>query len=292
MWWCWQSDCGAVKEAWLTHHFVNSGAEAAAAALNWGHTDIDCGDQYSGGTQFNDGGSIQKALDLNLTTIRNVEASLGRRFSALIKLGLLDPSEAQPYTKIPASAMGWSGIHDKVGGGRTGAQLNLEAARQSVVMLKRGSLPWPTKDPAVTTASDKHGSGGSRLAVVGPLANSTGYLLGTYRGTICPGIWNATAKQWQQNQCSSAHWNDAGCYCMPTVLTSLQALGADVSYGGTGVDEQNLCNASTGHDPGLIAAAVVAAKAADRVVLVLGNSNCVENVSQCRAATRHPSSVS
>ena len=48
--------------------------------------------------------------------------------------------------------------------GARGAALNLEAARQSVVMLKRGSLPWAAR--------------GERIAVIGPLANSTGYLLG------------------------------------------------------------------------------------------------------------------
>lgn len=274
-----ESDCGAVMEAWLTHHFVGSGAEAAAAALNFGHTDIDCGGQYQGAKQFNDGGSIQKALDQNLTTMQNVEASLERRFSALFKLGLLDDPESQPFTKIPATALGWnlgtdfgtttmflkagnSEARARVGrgesgtntvslaaslsmrswvgntsltptlrdpgwadvpGGRTGSRINAEAAQQSVVMLKRGSLPWPSSDT---------------IAVIGPLANSTGYLLGTYRGAICPGFWNATTKQWGQNQCQTSHYNDPGCYCVPTVLSAMRELaGASVTYGGVGVDE-------------------------------------------------------
>ena len=204
-----------------------------------------------------------------------------------------------------ARSRGWSGIDDNgsgsgSGGARTGAELNIEAARQSVVMLKRGSLPWPTAKDSASRSADFRvhsrgfsggdaGSGGvSRLAVVGPLANSTGYLLGTYRGSICATVWNATAKQWQQNQCNSANWNDPGCHCVPTVLSSLQKLRAEVTYGGTGVDETNLCNASSGRDPGLTAAAVAAARAADRIVLVLGNSNCVENVSGYCHSSSYP----
>ena len=47
---------------------------------------------------------------------------------------------------------------------------------------------------------------------------------------------------------------------MPTVLSALQKLGGgSVTYGGVGVDENNLCNVSY-YDPSLIEAAVAAAK--------------------------------
>lgn len=83
-------------------------------------------------------------------------------------------------------------------------------------------------------------------------------------------------------------------HCL-AVLTELQRLsrrhgGSEddempkITYGGVGVDEQDLCNASSAGDPQRIAAAVAAARAAGRVVLVLGNSNCVEN----EAADRIP----
>jgi hypothetical protein len=140
------------------------------------------------------------ALDRNLTTMANVEASLARRFAALLRLGLLDPPSAQPFLSIPATALGWHATPPSAHG-RTGAALNLESARQSVVMLKRGPLPF---------------RGGQPLSVIGPLANATGYLLGTYRGAICPGYFNSTSKGWEGNQCSSAHHSDRGCYCVPT----------------------------------------------------------------------------
>ena len=243
-----ESDCGAVQEVFATHHFASSGAAAAAASLNLGHTDIDCGNQYNL--------SMQTALDSNLTTIQNIEASLARRFATLMRLGLLDPEEGQPLAKIPPSALG---------GGERGAELNLEAARQSVVLLKRGSLPW--------------GTASGTIAVIGPLANSTGYLLGTYRGPICPGTQNGGGSHCQAN----LH-NDPECHCVPTVLSALQGMGATVTYA-PGVNTTDL-TAKSLNDSGLIAEAVAVAKQADRVVLVLGNSLMVENEAADRIRDR------
>ena len=71
--------------------------------------------------------------------------------------------------------------------GLTGARLKrkrcfLQAARQSIVMLKRGSLPWPAPGAAAAAVGDNSTAGRKRqetIAVIGPLANSTGYLLGS-----------------------------------------------------------------------------------------------------------------
>ena len=94
---------------------------------------------------------------------------------------------------------------------------------------------------------------------------------GTYRGQICAGQYNSSTKAWVNNQCSSAHHNDPGCYCVPTVLKALKALGASVVYA-PGVNVTDLA-AKNANDTRLIAEAVAVAKAADRVVLVLGNGN-------------------
>jgi beta-glucosidase-like glycosyl hydrolase len=133
-----ESDCGAVQEVQETHHFVKTPAEAAAAALKWGHTDIDCGNYYNLSLQvrFEPNGPVgvcglccggptgggwfvpQAALDANLTSIEDVEVSLGRRFAALLKLGLLDPEEDQPYARIPADALGWGALRARGALGR------------------------------------------------------------------------------------------------------------------------------------------------------------------------------
>ena len=55
-------------------------------------------------------------------------------------------------------------------------------------MLKRGSLPWPAPAAAV---GDNITAGRKRqetIAVIGPLANSTGYLLGAKQRTILNAI--------------------------------------------------------------------------------------------------------
>ena len=73
---------------------------------------------------------------------------------------------------------------------------------------------------------------------------------------------------------------------MPTVLDSLTAalspLGIRLTYN-PGVNTTNIA-AKNANDTRLIAAAVAAARAADRIVLVLGNSLAVES----EAADRIP----
>lgn len=96
---------------------------------------------------------MQHALDTNLTSYETIDVSLARRFSAMLKLGLLDAENDQPYTRIPPHALGW---------GSKGAQLNKEAARQSVVMLKRGSLPWSLSSRRLVRKRET-------IAVIGPL---------------------------------------------------------------------------------------------------------------------------
>ena len=62
----------------------------------------------------------------------------------------------------------------------------LQAASQSIVMLKRGSLPWPAPGAAAAAVGDNCTAGHKKretIAVIGPLANFTGYLLGAKQRT-------------------------------------------------------------------------------------------------------------
>ena len=139
-----------------------------------------------------------------------------------------------------------------MGWGAAGTALNLDAARQSVVMLQRGSLPW-------SVAS-------GHTAVIGPLANSSSYLLGTYRGSIC------NAKQ----PCDAHKYEDVGCGCVPSVLAALEVAGADCVFHQGIADPSDLVAAHPG-DAAAIQAAAALASSADRVVLVLGNAITVAN---------------
>ena len=84
-----------------------------------------------------------------------------RLFTARMKLGMFDPPEMVPYTKIDE-----------------------KQARQ-----RRNTAPWPASWPTSpwccsrTTAVLPLKTSGVKIAVVGPLADQTKVLLGNYNGT-------------------------------------------------------------------------------------------------------------
>ena len=154
-----------------------------------------------------------------------------------------------------------------MGWGAAGTALNLDAARQSVVMLQRGSLPW-------SVAS-------GHTAVIGPLANSSSYLLGTYRGSIC------NAKQ----PCDAHKCEDVGCGCVLSVLSTHEAAGESCVFHQGIADPPDLVAAHPG-DAAAIKAAAALASSADRVVLVLGNAITVANEGLDRTPPRLPTGTS
>ena len=82
-----------------------------------------------------------------------------RLFTARMKLGMFDPPEMVPYTKIDESELN-SAAH---------RALALKLANESMVLLKNdGALPLKTT--------------GIKIAVIGPLAEQTRVLLGNYNG--------------------------------------------------------------------------------------------------------------
>ena len=91
---------------------------------------------------------------------REVDAALLRLFTARFRLGMFDPPERVPFSKIPYSDVD-SGAHRAIA---------LEAARKSIVLLKndRGVLPLAA---SVRT-----------IAVIGPAADDPVALLGNYNG--------------------------------------------------------------------------------------------------------------
>jgi beta-glucosidase len=144
------SDCGAITDIYRGHKYKANAAEASAAAVKAG-TDLTCGGEYR---------SLADAVKNGLITESEIDRSLERLFVARFKLGMFDPPDRVPFSKIPYSVND-SAEHRK---------LALEAARESMVLLKndKGTLPLS--------------AGVAKIAVIGPSADDPDAPLGNYNG--------------------------------------------------------------------------------------------------------------
>ncbi|MBI2513306.1 MAG: glycoside hydrolase family 3 C-terminal domain-containing protein [Opitutae bacterium] len=146
-------DVDNVSDMWREggHRFSPDAASASATAIRAGN------DLCSGGTYWN----LPDALKRGLITEAELDVPLRRLLALRFRLGQFDPPERVPYRAIPPSANN-APAHD---------QLALEAARQSLVLLKNdGTLPF---DPAKLKT----------IAIIGPTASDVSALLGNYSGT-------------------------------------------------------------------------------------------------------------
>ena len=144
-------DVDCVHDVHAHHHFTRDAAESAALALRAGN------DLCSGATYA----ALPEALARGLCVEADLDRALRRLFTLRFRLGQFDPPERVPYAAIPESVNDCA-AHDT---------LALEAARQSLVLLKNdGTLPL---DPARLRT----------VAVIGPVAADRSALLGNYAGT-------------------------------------------------------------------------------------------------------------
>ncbi len=152
------SDCGAVIDIFEGHHFTKSQPEASAISLKRG-MDNECADFDKKVTDDHDYKPYLDAVKEGYLKESDIDVALNRLFTARMKLGMFDPPEMVPYSKIDEKELD-SAEH---------RALALKLADESMVLLKNdGALP-------LKTAAIK-------IAVVGPLANQTKFLLGNYNG--------------------------------------------------------------------------------------------------------------
>ncbi|MGC8551314.1 MAG: glycoside hydrolase family 3 C-terminal domain-containing protein [Phycisphaerae bacterium] len=145
------SDCDAVGCIYQTHHFVPTGYEAAALAVNAG-CDINCGDtlqKYLG-----------KAVDKMLISEPVIDRSLTRSITGRILLGEFDPPEQIPYSKIQIDCRE----------SKSHRALAREAGRQSIVLFKNENNLLPLGKTKL-----------KKIAVIGPMASVCH--LGNYSGS-------------------------------------------------------------------------------------------------------------
>jgi beta-glucosidase len=145
------SDCGAVSDIYQFHSFAPDVRHAAADAVKAG-TDLSCGSEYR---------ALTAAVNDQLVSEAEIDAAVKRLFTARFRLGMFDPPEMTPWSKLTL-ADNDTPEHRALG---------LQVARESIVLLKNehGTLPF---GPSVKT-----------IAVVGPNADSVNVLLGNYNGT-------------------------------------------------------------------------------------------------------------
>ncbi len=146
------SDCGAIDDIYQPqrHLFVKTAEEASALAVKRG-TDLECGESYK---------SLVNAVKQGLISEAEIDRAVKRLFEARFRLGMFDPPGIVPYAAIPFSA------NDS----KANRQLALEAARESIVLLKNQNNALPLRKDLKS------------IAVIGPNADEIQVLLGNYNG--------------------------------------------------------------------------------------------------------------
>ncbi len=153
------SDCGAVLDIFDGHRYRPSQPQATAISLGRG-MDNECVDFIAKVKDDHDYKPYVEAVQQGYLSEKAIDMALIRLFTARIRLGMFDPPEMVPYTKIDEKELD-SPEH---------RALARKLANESMVLLKNdGTLPLK--------------SGITKIAVVGPLADQTKVLLGNYNGT-------------------------------------------------------------------------------------------------------------
>ena len=137
-----------------THHYTSTVEDTVAVAMHAG-TDLNCGNFYSKNTQT--------ALDKKTIVEADIDQALERTFNVLVRLGYFDPPEQQPYRKLSKDDV------DTI----EARQLSLEAAQQSIVLLKNANKALPLN---LAQLQNK------KIALIGPTANATELMQGNYHG--------------------------------------------------------------------------------------------------------------
>ena len=152
------SDCGAVIDIFQGHKFKPTQPEASAISLKRG-MDNECVDFFMKVNDDHDYKPYLDAVKQGFLKESDIDVAVTRLFTARMKLGMFDPPEMVPYSKID----------EKLLDGPEHRAMARKLANESMVLLKNdGVLPLKTS--------------GLKIAVVGPLADQTKVLLGNYNG--------------------------------------------------------------------------------------------------------------
>lgn len=146
------SDCWAIKDFHEFHMVTADAVESVALAMNRG-CDLNCGNIY---------GNLLKAVEKGLVKEETIERAVTRLLTTRMKLGLFDEPDKVPYNTINYDVVDC----------KEHREINEEAARKSVVLLKNENHILPLKKDSIRT-----------IGVIGPNADNRKALVGNYEGT-------------------------------------------------------------------------------------------------------------
>ncbi|HKF47467.1 MAG TPA: glycoside hydrolase family 3 C-terminal domain-containing protein [Terracidiphilus sp.] len=151
------SDCGAVTDIYENHNYTPNQPAGSAISLKRG-MDNECVD-FGVVKDDHDYKPYLDAVKIGYLKESDIDVALVRLYTARMRLGMFDPPEMDPYSKIDPKELD-SAEHRATA---------LKLANESLVLLKNdGTLPLKTS--------------GVKIAVIGPLADQTAVLLGNYNG--------------------------------------------------------------------------------------------------------------
>ena len=143
------SDCWAIKDFHEFHMVTADAVESVALAMNRG-CDLNCGNIY---------GNLLKAVEKGLVKEETIERAVTRLLTTRMKLGLFDEPDKVPYNTINYDVVDC----------KEHQEINEEAARKSVVLLKNENHILPLKKDSIRT-----------IGVIGPNADNRKALVGNY----------------------------------------------------------------------------------------------------------------
>lgn len=127
------SDCGGVAAVRNAHKYCSTLETAGTLCLKAG-LDLECGDEV-----YDE--PLLRAYRLGMVTDADIDTAATRVLTARMRLGIFDSGKNNPYTRIPASVIG-SPEHQQVA---------LDAARQSIVLLKNANSTLPLNPRKIKT---------------------------------------------------------------------------------------------------------------------------------------------
>lgn len=204
------SDCGAIDDFWqkderTPRHETHPDAESASADAVLNGTDLECGGSYR---------ALNKALKDGKISEEALNVSLRRLLKGRFELGMFDPDDRVPYSKIPYSV---------VESPKHIAQAQ-DMARKSMVLLKNKNNTLPLSKNL------------KKIAVVGPNAADSTMLWSNYNGfpshtvTILDGIRKKVPSTEVVYELGCNHTNDFVIVDLGNHITSAAGQGFACEY--------------------------------------------------------------